>query len=78
MASIRVNTELADEAMQLMGAKSRTEAIRTALENVVAALRFKQAMTKRAAKANSSPTVTTEIGRNPAKTTGRSNRFDRP
>lgn len=33
--SIRVNTKLVDEAMRVLGAKSRTDAARIALEKIV-------------------------------------------
>lgn len=48
--SIRLNTKLADEAVRLMGVKSRTEAIHVALEEVVAARRFKKVIKKYAGK----------------------------
>jgi Arc/MetJ family transcription regulator len=44
--SIRLDTKLADEAMKLMGAKSRTEAIHEALEEAVELRRFKKLMKK--------------------------------
>ncbi|MGD0446551.1 MAG: type II toxin-antitoxin system VapB family antitoxin [Edaphobacter sp.] len=44
--SIRLNTKLADEAMKLMGAKSRTEVIHEALEEAVELRRFKKLMKK--------------------------------
>lgn len=50
MTSIRLNTKLADEAVRLMGVKSRTEAIHTALEEVVAAMRFKKMVKRYAGK----------------------------
>lgn len=50
LTSIRLNKELADEAAKVLGAKSRTEAIHLALEEVVALKRFKELMTKNAGK----------------------------
>jgi hypothetical protein len=44
--SIRLNTKLADEAVRLMGAKSRTEAIHEALEEAVQLRRFKKFLKK--------------------------------
>jgi hypothetical protein len=42
--SIRLNTKLADEAMKLMGAKSRTEVIHMALEWATDTQRFQKLM----------------------------------
>jgi len=39
--SIRVDTKLADEAAQVLGAKSRTEAVHIALREIVALKQFK-------------------------------------
>lgn len=50
MTSIRLDTDLADEAVKVLGAKSRTEAIHLALKEVVALQRFKDLMTKNAGK----------------------------
>jgi Arc/MetJ family transcription regulator len=50
MTSIRLDTELADEAVKLLGAKSRTEAIHKALAEIVALKRFKDLMKKNAGK----------------------------
>lgn len=50
MTSIRLDTELADEAVKVLGAKSRTEAIHMALKEIVALRRFKELMTKNAGK----------------------------
>ncbi len=50
MTSIRLDTELADEAAKLLGAKSRTEAVHAALREVVALKRFKTLMRKHAGK----------------------------
>jgi Arc/MetJ family transcription regulator len=41
VTSIRLDTKLADEAARTLGAKSRTEAVHTALREVVALQRFK-------------------------------------
>jgi Arc/MetJ family transcription regulator len=46
MTSIRLDTDLADEAVKVFGAKSRTEAIHIALREVVALKRFKKLMKK--------------------------------
>ena len=50
MTSIRLDTHLADEAVKVLGVKSRTEAIHTALREVVALKRFKDLMKKNAGK----------------------------
>lgn len=50
MTSIRLDTELADEAAKILGAKSRTEAIHSALREIVALKRFKKLMRKNAGK----------------------------
>jgi len=50
MTSIRLDTELADEAKKLLGVKSRTEAVHVALREVVALRRFKALMKKNAGK----------------------------
>jgi predicted nucleic acid-binding protein len=41
MTSIRLDTDLADEAVKLLGAKSRTDAVHIALREIVALKRFK-------------------------------------
>jgi Arc/MetJ family transcription regulator len=46
MTSIRLDTKLADEATKLLGAKSRTEAVHTALRELVATEKFKRLMRK--------------------------------
>jgi Arc/MetJ family transcription regulator len=46
MTSIRLDTQLADEAARILGAKSRTEAVHTALREIVALRRFKKLMKK--------------------------------
>ncbi len=50
MTSIRLDTKLADEAARVLGVKSRTEAIHTALREVVALRRFKKLMRKHSGK----------------------------
>ncbi|MGH9469272.1 MAG: type II toxin-antitoxin system VapB family antitoxin [Terriglobia bacterium] len=50
MTSIRLDTRLADEAAKVLGVKSRTEAVHTALREVVALKRFKRLMKKHAGK----------------------------
>lgn len=44
LTSIRLDTELADEAVELLGAQSRTDAIHTALRELVSTQRFKNLM----------------------------------
>ena len=48
--SIRLDTDLVDEAVKVLGAKSRTEAIHVALREIVALKRFKDLMKKNAGK----------------------------
>lgn len=50
MTSIRLDTQLADEAAKILGVKSRTEAVHTALREIVALRRFKNLMKKNAGK----------------------------
>ena len=50
MTSIRLDTDLADEAVKLLGAKSRTEAVHAALREIVALKRFQELMRKNAGK----------------------------
>jgi len=50
MTSIRLDTELADEAAKVLGVKSRTEAVHVALREIVALKRFKELMRKNAGK----------------------------
>lgn len=50
LTSIRLNTDLADEAARVLGVKSRTEAVHIALEEIVALKRFKDLMAKNAGK----------------------------
>ena len=52
MTSIRLDTDLADEAVRVLGAKSRTEAVHVALREFVALKRFKDLMKKNAGKLN--------------------------
>jgi metal-responsive CopG/Arc/MetJ family transcriptional regulator len=50
LTSIRLNKRLANEAAEILGAKSRTEAIHMALQEFVALKRFKKLMKKNAGK----------------------------
>jgi Arc/MetJ family transcription regulator len=50
MTSIRLDTRLADEAVKILRAKSRTDAIHTALREVVALKRFKALMKENSGK----------------------------
>jgi Arc/MetJ family transcription regulator len=50
MTSIRLDTQLADEAVKVLGVKSRTEAVHMALREMVALKRFKDLMKKNAGK----------------------------
>jgi Arc/MetJ family transcription regulator len=50
MTSIRLDTKLADEAAELLGVKSRTEAVHVALREIVALKRFQALMKKSAGK----------------------------
>ena len=50
MASIRLDTQLADEAAKVLGVKSRTEAVHLALREIVALKRFKDLMRQHAGK----------------------------
>ncbi len=50
MTSIRLDTQLADQAARILGAKSRTEAVHTALREIVALKRFKRLMKRHAGK----------------------------
>ena len=50
LTSIRLNTQLADEAAKVLGVKSRTEAVHAALREIVALKRFKALMKKNAGK----------------------------
>lgn len=46
LTSIRLDTKLADEAVRVLGAKSRTEAVHIALKEIVALKGFKKLMKK--------------------------------
>ena len=50
MTSIRLDTRLADEAAIILGVKSRTEAVHTALREIVALKKFKDLMNTNAGK----------------------------
>jgi len=50
LTSIRLDTQLADEAAKVLGVKTRTEAIHVALREIVALKRFKALMKKNAGK----------------------------
>lgn len=50
MTSIRLDTHLADEAVKILGVKSRTDAVHIALREIVALRRFKKLMKKHAGK----------------------------
>ncbi len=50
MTSIRLDTHLADEAVEILGAKNRTEAVHLALREIVALKKFKSLMDKNAGK----------------------------
>jgi Arc/MetJ family transcription regulator len=50
MTSIRLDTKLADDALKVLGAKSRTEAVHMALKEVVALKGFKALVLKHGGK----------------------------
>jgi Arc/MetJ family transcription regulator len=50
LTSIRLDTRLADEAVKVLGVKTRTEAVHVALREMVALKRFKNLMKKNAGK----------------------------
>ena len=50
LTSIRLDIHLADEAVKLLGVKSRTGAVHVALREIVALKRFKDLMRKHAGK----------------------------
>ncbi len=50
LTSIRLDTQLADDAAKVLGVKSRTEAVHVALREIVALKRFKALMKKNAGK----------------------------
>jgi Arc/MetJ family transcription regulator len=50
MTSIRLDTDLADEAAKVLGVKSRTEAVHIALKEVIALKQFKTIMKRYSGK----------------------------
>ena len=46
LTSIRLDTKLADEAVRVLGVKSRTEAVHVALKEIIGLKRFKGLMKK--------------------------------
>ncbi|HEX8815487.1 MAG TPA: type II toxin-antitoxin system VapB family antitoxin [Terriglobales bacterium] len=50
MTSIRLDTNLADEAVKVLKAKSRTDAVHVALREIVALEQFKKLMKKNSGK----------------------------
>lgn len=50
LTSIRLDTKLADEAVRVLGVKSRTEAVHVALKEAIGLKRFKDLMTKNGGK----------------------------
>jgi Arc/MetJ family transcription regulator len=50
MTSIRLDTDLADEAVKVLKAKSRTDAVHIALREIVGLKRFKKLMKKNEGK----------------------------
>ena len=50
LTSIRLDTKLADEAVRLLGVKSRTEAVHVALKEIVALKRFQKLIKKHEGK----------------------------
>ena len=69
MTSIRLDTDLADEAVKVLGAKSRTEAVHVALREIVALKRFKDLMKKNAGKLKFSGSTCVVIGKCPSRGT---------
>ena len=51
LTSIRLDTKLADEAVRVLGVKSRTEAVHIALKEIIGLKRFKALMKKYEGKA---------------------------
>ena len=51
LTSIRLDTKLADEAVRVLGVKSRTEAVHVALKEIIGLKRFKKLMSNMKAKA---------------------------
>jgi len=52
LTSIRLDTKLADKAVRVLGAKSRTEAVHMALREIVGMKRFKAVVKKYEGKLN--------------------------
>ncbi|MBI5485536.1 MAG: type II toxin-antitoxin system VapB family antitoxin [Deltaproteobacteria bacterium] len=50
MKTIRLDTKLADEAVQILGVKNRTEVVHVALCEIVALKKLRSLMTKHAGK----------------------------
>ena len=50
LTSIRLDTKLADEAVRVLGVKSRTEAVHLALKEIIGLKRFKDLMKENAGK----------------------------
>jgi Arc/MetJ family transcription regulator len=50
MTSIKLDIQLADEAARILGAKSRVDAVHTALREIVALKRFRKLMKQHADK----------------------------
>lgn len=50
MTSIRLDTKLADDAVKVLDAKSRSEAVHMALREIVALKKFKEMMSKHGGK----------------------------
>ncbi len=50
MTSIRLDIHLADQAAEILGVKTRTEAVHVALREIVALKKFQRLMTKHAGK----------------------------
>lgn len=50
MTSIRLDTKLADDAVKVLGARNRSEAVHMALQEVVALKKFKELMSKHGGK----------------------------
>ena len=50
MVSIKVDAQLVNEAAKILGAKSRTEAVHSALREIIALHRFKKLMKTNAGK----------------------------
>jgi Arc/MetJ family transcription regulator len=52
LTSIRLDTKLADEAVRVLGVKTRTEAVHVALKEIIGLKRFKKLMKENAGKLN--------------------------